>query len=253
MSDRQCRWTCQTQWPRRGHKFKSDVCSWSQDFRLCLLKFSINKICLFFWTLSQKHSARECFWARGELSAPAIAKRSISRSEPLFNYISDSSPPFFLLYHLSTPLSLSLPTPSPLNFTPGLTPYFQDNHRFDTHSFPILQSGGLNRNWRFNFWNETQEAFWNQLPFPPAPSWVFFFSFLLGCLLFCPPPVAIFILVCWVQPISRFVWRRGRDGYLKAQSRKGKKKKALQLPHSSLRHLFSMHVPSDQRDSHQTL
>lgn len=76
--------------------------------------------------------------------------------------------PFHLSFSSTTYpfLSQRQPTLSPLNFTPGLTPYFQNNHRSDTHSFPILQSGGVNRNWRFNFWNETQEAFWNWLP-PP--------------------------------------------------------------------------------------
>lgn len=77
-------------------------------------------------------------------------------------------PPFFLLYHLSTPPSQ--PThmvAAEFHYRANL--YFQDNQHLDTHSFPILQNGRLNGNWRFNFWNETQESFWNWLPphFPP--------------------------------------------------------------------------------------
>lgn len=63
----------------------------------------------------------------------------------------------------------SPPTLSHLEFHSRANLYFQDNQCLDTHSFPILQSSRLNGNWRFNFWNETQESFWNRLS-PPA--WV---------------------------------------------------------------------------------
>lgn len=86
----------------------------------------------------------------------------------MFNFTFDSSPPFFLLYHLSTPPSRP-PHAVVVEFHFRANLYFQDNHCFDTHSFPILQSGQLNGNWRFNFWKETQQSFWNWLS-PPA--WV---------------------------------------------------------------------------------
>lgn len=58
------------------------------------------------------------------------------------------------------PLPLRLPTYTVADeFHSRANLYFQDNQRLDTHSFPILQSGRLNGNWRLNFWNETQESF----------------------------------------------------------------------------------------------
>lgn len=109
----------------------------------------------------------------------AIAKRSTPRSGPVSNLTFDSSPPFFLLYHLST--SLSRPSHAvTVEFPSKANLYFQDNQCLDTHSFPILLNGRPNGNWRFNFSSETQESFWIWLP--PSP-------FQLGCPSCHPPPL----------------------------------------------------------------
>lgn len=49
------------------------------------------------------------------------------------------------------------------------------------------------------------------------------------------PLLAIFVLVCWVQPISPLVWRRGRDGY---HSFKKKNKKKTNSSHRPLSDTF---------------
>lgn len=165
---------------------------------------------------SRTQSHQSCLSAQlkpEELSAGPSQKRSTPRSGPVFNFTFDSSPPFFPLYHLSTPPSQPTYT-VPVEFHSRANLYFQDNQRLDTHSFPMLQSGWLNGNWWFNFWNETQESFWNPLspPAHPTPAWT--------TILLPPLSLAISVLVCWVQPISLLIWRRGRNGYCQVQLKK---------------------------------
>lgn len=80
-----------------------------------------------------------------ELSLQPSQKRSKPRSGPMFNFAFDSSPPFFLLQHLSTPPSWPAHAVA-VEFHSRPNLYFQDNQRLDTHSFPILQSSRLNGN-----------------------------------------------------------------------------------------------------------
>lgn len=171
-----CRHLCshgQTQQPWTVTKIKdwlwdsADVYRWIQHFSVFYLPSS--PLLLITLVPSFRLSQQSCQSASlepEELSVRPSQKLSLPRSGPLFNYTFDFSPPFFLFYHLSTPHSQPTHTVA-IEFHSRPNPYFQDNRCFDTHSFPILQSGGLNRNWRFNFWNETREFFWNWLS-PPA-------------------------------------------------------------------------------------
>ena len=65
-------------------------------------------------------------------------KRSTPRSGPVFNFTFDSRPPFFLLHHLSSPLSSQHTPALAIEFhSSGADLYFQDIQHLNTHSLPI--------------------------------------------------------------------------------------------------------------------
>jgi len=115
--------------------------------------------------------------------------------------------------------------------------YFQDNQRLDTHSFPILQSGRLNGNWRFNFleWN-SRVLLESTLP-PPAlsspPAWGPVLSPLL-------PPPCHSLSPSWSDEYSQFLCLYGDVGEMATAKRSLKTPCSPQLPQTSLRHLFFM-------------
>lgn len=163
---------------------------------------------------SRTQSHQSCLSAQlkpEELSAGPSQKRSTPRSGPVFNFTFDSSPPFFPLYHLSTPPARPTYT-VPVEFHSRANLYFQDNQRLDTHSFPMLQSGWLNGNWWFSFWNETLES---TLPTCPPHS----------CMGDHPATPSA---PCYLRPgllsaanfSSCTVWRRGWNGYCEVQLKK---------------------------------
>lgn len=132
---------------------------------------------------------------------PNHLKPGTARSGPVFNFTFDSSPPFFPLCHLSTPPIQPSHTVT-AEFHSRANLYLQDNH-----SFPILQSGWLNGNWRFNFGNETWESFWNRLS--PCRPW----SWLVPILLSHRPPARHLLSPPWLADYcSQFLCLYGDMG-----------------------------------------
>lgn len=108
----------------------------------------------------------------------------------------------------------SPPTLSPLNFTPGLTSISRTTSALTLIHFQSCRVVGWMEIDDSIFGMKLKSPFGIDSPLLPAP------LLLLGCPSchpLCPPPLAISVLVCWVQPISLLVWRRGRDGYCKVQ------------------------------------
>ncbi len=106
------------------------------------------------------------------------------------------------------------PTLSLLNFTPGLTSISRTTSALTLIHFQSCRVVGWMEIDDSIFGMKLESPFGIDSPLLPSP------RLLLGCPLchpLCPPPLAISVLVCWVQPISPLVWRRGRDGYRKAQ------------------------------------
>lgn len=132
-------------------------------------------------------------------------KPSTARSDPMFNFTFDSSPPFFPHCHLSTPPIQPTHTFT-AEFHSRANLYFQDNH-----SFPILQSGRLNGNWRFNFGNETWESFWNRLS--PCRLWSCLVPILLSPL---PSTPRHLLSLTWSADYSQFLCLYGDRGKMDA-------------------------------------
>lgn len=105
------------------------------------------------------------------------------------------------------------PTPSLLNFTPGLTSISRTTSALTLIHFQSCRAVGWMEIDDSIFGMKLKGPFGIDSPLPSSP-------LLHGCPFchpLCPPPLAISVLVCWVQPISLLVWRRGRDGYRKVQ------------------------------------
>lgn len=154
-------------------------------------------------SLGLHHTEAACLCDSSQRNyCPNHLKPSTARSGPVFNFTFDSSPLFFSLCFSTPPIQ---PT-----HTATAEFYSRANYLQDNHSFPMLQSGRLNGNWRFNFGNETWESFCNRLS--PCRLWSCLVLILLSPLPRPPqppPPPAVPALVGWLQPISLPVWRHG--------------------------------------------
>lgn len=121
-----------------------------------------------------------CIRGAGGTISPVIAKLSLPRSGPLFNYTFDSSPPFFLLYHLSTPRSQPTHTVA-MNFTPGLTPISRTTAALTLIHFQSCKVVD---------WIEIDDSIFGmklKSPFGIDSFLLLASPPLLRCLLFCPP------------------------------------------------------------------
>lgn len=162
--------------------------------------------------------------ARGIIS-PVIAKLSLPRSGPLFNYTFDSSPPFFLLYHLSTPRSQPTHTVT-MNFTPGLTPISRTTAALTLIHFQSCKVVD---------WIEIDDSIFGmklKSPFGIDSFLLLASPPLLRCLLFCPP--ASHYLGPGLLSTANFI--TCMETWVRWQPQSSKS--AQQLPHASLKTPF---------------